>query len=123
RPKVAKTDLLQFIKENQIQLHEVNLGGEAAERNQKLAEQRDKVFAENNKLWSDHLRYADLLTNEERKEYHALADKAGPIRTYEPSLTRKQNRRGQWAWFNGDSQVSGAFSSELDQDNDRSTIS
>src|SRR5207244_4857028 len=104
KPKVAKVDLQQFIKENQIQLHEVNLGGEAAERNQKLAQQRGKVFAENNRIWADHLRYADLLTNAEHAEYRTLEEKA--TRTPDDyDLKWKQNHRGQRAWHDGDTQI------------------
>src|SRR5207245_9967414 len=101
--------------------HETNLGGEAAERNQKLAQQRDKVFAENNRIWADHLRYADLLTNAEHAEYRTLEEKA--TRTPDDyDLKWKQNHRGQWAWHDGDTQISGAYPDETYDTQARSSI-
>jgi hypothetical protein len=59
KPKVSKTDLQQYINEHKIQLDEVTKGGEDADAVRELGRQRDKAFAENNRIWADHLRYAD----------------------------------------------------------------
>jgi hypothetical protein len=59
KPKVSKADLQQFINENQIQLKDVDYGTPEQRQMQQLSQQRHKVYAENNRIWADHLRYAD----------------------------------------------------------------
>jgi hypothetical protein len=54
KPKVSKADLQQFIKENQIQLKEVNLG--YSDTTRELAKKRDQAFAENNNIWQTAFR-------------------------------------------------------------------
>jgi hypothetical protein len=53
KPRVSKTDLQQYIKENQIQLKEVDLGEKHA-----LLKERDSAYVEQNKLWQG-LKYGD----------------------------------------------------------------
>src|SRR5207245_4201557 len=59
KPKVLKSDLQQYITEHKIQLEEVSKGGANAEALRALKAEREKVYAENNRIWSDNLRYAD----------------------------------------------------------------
>jgi len=61
KPKVSKADLQQYINEHKIALNEVNLGGDRSGLIS-LRSQRDKVLAENNRIWADHLRYAGETT-------------------------------------------------------------
>jgi hypothetical protein len=63
KPKVSKDDLQNFIKNNQIQLKETNYGTPEQRQMQELSRQRQAVYSENNKIWSDHLRYADGSTD------------------------------------------------------------
>ena len=56
KPKVSKADLQQYINEHKIALNEVDLGGDRSAFTD-LRAQRDKVYAENNKLWHGVLRY------------------------------------------------------------------
>jgi hypothetical protein len=62
KPKVSKADLQQYINDHKIALNEVDLGGDRSGLTN-LRSQRDKVFAENNRIWADHLRYADGSTD------------------------------------------------------------
>jgi hypothetical protein len=62
KPKVSKADLQQYINDHKIALNETNLGGDRSGL-ANLRSQRDKVFAENNRIWADHLRYADGSTD------------------------------------------------------------
>ncbi len=57
KPKVSKADLQQFIKENQIQLKEVDLG--YSDRTRQLAKQRDQAYAENNNIWQHDFKGQD----------------------------------------------------------------
>jgi hypothetical protein len=59
KTKVSKADLQQYINDHKIQLEEVTKGGANAEAIRALKQQREKVYAENNRIWSDYLRYAD----------------------------------------------------------------
>jgi hypothetical protein len=59
KPKVSKADLQQYINEHKIALNETNLGGNDWKNVRDLTVQRNKVHAENNRIWADHLRYAD----------------------------------------------------------------
>ena len=52
KPKVSKADLQAYINEHKISLDEVDRGTQR----QQLQAQRDKVYAEQNKLW-EQLRY------------------------------------------------------------------
>ncbi len=63
KPKVSKADLQQYINEHKIALNETNLGGDDWKNARDLNIQRNKVYAENNGLWADHLRYADGSTD------------------------------------------------------------
>ena len=63
KQKVSKADLLQYINEHKIALNEVNLGGNDWKNVRDLTVQRNKVYAENNNIWADHLRYADGATD------------------------------------------------------------
>jgi hypothetical protein len=63
KPKVSKDDLQQYINEHKIALNETNLGGNDWKNVRDLNVQRNKVYAENNRLWADHLRYADGSTD------------------------------------------------------------
>lgn len=60
KSKVSKSDLQQFIRDNQIQLEETTKGGSHAERLERLGAQRNKVFAENNGIWANSLRREPL---------------------------------------------------------------
>jgi hypothetical protein len=64
KAKVSKEDLLQHINENKIELHEVDLGTPEQRQMQALSKQRQELYAENNRIWSDHLKYdpTDLST-------------------------------------------------------------
>lgn len=57
--KVSKSDLQQYINEHKIALNETNLGGDDRKHVRDLTVQRNKVYAENNRLWADHMRYAN----------------------------------------------------------------
>jgi hypothetical protein len=59
KPKVSKPDLTQYINEHKIALNETNLGGNDWKNVRDLTVNRNKVHAENNRIWTDHLRYAD----------------------------------------------------------------
>jgi len=63
KPKVSKADLQQYINNHKIALNEINLGGNDWKNVRDLTVQRNKVYAENNRLWADHLRYADGSTD------------------------------------------------------------
>jgi hypothetical protein len=62
KPKVSKIDLQNFIKDNQIQLKEISYGTPEQRQMQELSRQRQAVYGENNKIWSDHLSHADGAT-------------------------------------------------------------
>ena len=55
KPKVSKADLQQYINEHKIALNETNLGGNDWKNVRDLTVQRNKVYAENNRIWADHL--------------------------------------------------------------------
>jgi hypothetical protein len=59
KPKVSKADLQQYINDHKIALNETNLGGNDWKNVRDLTVNRNKGHAENNRIWSDHLRYAD----------------------------------------------------------------
>lgn len=79
KPKVSKADVQQYINDHKIALNEVNLGGDRAGLTD-LGRQRDKVFAENNRIWADHLRYADGSTE--------LFNAMGEGRDVEPLISK-----------------------------------
>ena len=58
KPKVSKSDLQQYINDHKIALNETNLGGDDWKNVRDLTVNRNKVHAENNGIWADHLRYA-----------------------------------------------------------------
>jgi hypothetical protein len=58
KPKVSKADLQQYINEHKIALNETNLGGNDWKHVRDLTVQRNKVYAENNRIWADYLRHA-----------------------------------------------------------------
>jgi len=64
KAKVSKEDLLQHINENKIELREVDLGTPEQRQMQTLSKQRQELYAENNRIWMDHLKYdpTDLST-------------------------------------------------------------
>ena len=51
--KVSKADLQQYINEHKIALNETNLGGNDWKNVRDLTVQRNKVYAENNRIWAD----------------------------------------------------------------------
>jgi hypothetical protein len=53
KPKVSKADLQQYINDHKIALNETNLGGNDWKNVRDLTVQRGKVYAENNRIWSD----------------------------------------------------------------------
>jgi hypothetical protein len=59
KPRVSKADVQQYINDHKIALNEVNLGGDDWKNVRDLTVNRNKVHAENNRIWADHLRYAD----------------------------------------------------------------
>lgn len=63
KTKVSKADLQQYISEHKITLNEVDYGTPEQRQLQQLSQQRAKVYAENNRIWADHLRYADGSTD------------------------------------------------------------
>jgi len=74
KPKVSKSDLQQFIKDNQIQLEETTKGGSHAEQLEQLGSQRNQVFAENNRIWANSLRREPLST----ELFNEMAEKGNP---------------------------------------------
>jgi hypothetical protein len=58
KAKVSKADLQQYINDHKIELKDVNLGvTPESEQHTQLAKQRDKLYAENNRIWQDNFKY------------------------------------------------------------------
>src|SRR5579862_510278 len=58
KTRVTKAELQNFIKDNKIELKDVDLGGDKAEQLKNLKKARDAAYVENNQIWADHLRRA-----------------------------------------------------------------
>jgi hypothetical protein len=91
KSKVSKSDLQQFIKNNQIQLEETTKGGSHAAQLADLGSQRNQVFAENNRIWANSLRREPLST----ELFNEMAEKGNPesVISRMPTAVQAEARR------------------------------
>ena len=110
KKSVSKADLIDFIKQNNVQIQEVTKS-EQADPNKVNFANVDKRTKFQQWQLPGGKNYRELLLTL-------------PEINKSPEITPiwKQNRRGKWAWFRGENQVSGAYPEQADSENARQSI-